>query len=88
MAQAYICLTDDHRWALADEEGFLAVGRPFTPGTDIRDALAELEGWAAENGYELTTPQYSLEDWSLDELIEPEIFDEVFGDTDDAQDNP
>ena len=57
----------------------LAVGRPFTPGADIREAVAELEAWAHENGYALTTPEYSLCEWSLEDLIEPEVFDEVFG---------
>jgi hypothetical protein len=82
---AYICLTDDHYWAIANENGLLAVGRLFTPGADIREATAELEAWAQENGYTLTTPEYTLDDWSLEDLIEPEIFDEVFGDQDDAQ---
>ena len=87
--QAYICLTDDQDgtqyWALATGDGveaeftLLAVGRPFTPGADIREAVAELETWAQENGCELITPQYSVNDWSLQDLIEPEIFDEVFG---------
>ena len=64
--QAYICLTDDQYWALATGDGvredvvLLAVGRPFTPGADIREAVAELEAWANENGYELTTPEYSV----------------------------
>lgn len=77
---AYICLTDDNCWAIADEGGLLAVGRPFVPGADIREALEELQAWAYENGYALTTPEYSLDNWSLDDLIEPEVFDEVFGD--------
>ncbi|MEP7293473.1 MAG: hypothetical protein ABI835_16935, partial [Chloroflexota bacterium] len=83
---AYICLTDDHCWAIADEGGLLAVGRPFTEGADIRDAMAEMEAWALDNGYTLTTPEYSLDEWSLGDLIEPEIFDEVFGEQDEAQD--
>jgi hypothetical protein len=97
--QAYICLTDDQCWALAAGDGvheetmLLAVGRPFHEGADIRAALAELEAWADENGYELTTPEYSVGDWSLEDLIEPEVFDEVFGDSpddasDDVQDDP
>lgn len=85
MAQAYICLTDDNCWALADEGGLLAVGRSFVAGADIREAVAELEAWAYENGYALTTPEYSLEDWSLGDLIEPEVFDEVFGNYPDDQ---
>jgi len=84
MMEAYLCLTDDHYWAIACGDGaqeeIVAVGRPFTPGADIRVALAELEAWAQENGYQLTTPRYSVEDWSLQDLIEPEVFDEVFGD--------
>lgn len=86
MELAYICLTDDHYWAIANENGLLAVGRPFKPGADIREATAELEAWARDNGYTLTTPQYTLEDWALEDLIEPEIFDEVFGEQDDTQD--
>ena len=91
--QAYIFLTDDQGdqyWALATGDGvqeeavLLAVGRAFTPGADIREAVAELEGWAHENGYEVTTPEYSVYDWSLEDLIEPEIFDEVFGDQDES----
>ena len=86
--QAYIFLTDDQYWALATGDGvgaeavLLAVGRPFSPGADIREAVAELEAWANENGYEVTTPEYSVNDWSLQDLIEPEIFDEVFGNQD------
>jgi len=91
--QAYIFLTDDQGdqyWALATGDGvqeeavLLAVGRAFTPGADIREAVAELEAWAYENGYEVTTPEYSVYDWSLEDLIEPEIFDEVFGDQDES----
>lgn len=92
MAQeAYICLTDDQYWALATGDGvhetveLLAIGRPFREGGDIREAVAELEAWAHENGYTLTTPEYSVYDWSLEDLIEPEVFDDVFGDT---QDDP
>ncbi len=88
--QAYIFLTDDQYWALATGDGvqeealLLAIGRAFTPGADIREAVAELEAWANENGYEVSTPEYSVLDWSLEDLIEPEIFDDVFGG--DAQD--
>ncbi len=83
--QAYIRLIDNH-WAVVAGDGIhgeievVAVGRPFTAGTDIREAVAELEDWAQVNGFELTTPEYILDDWSLEDLIEPEIFDEVFGD--------
>ncbi len=88
--QAYIFLNDDQDWALATGDGvqeervLLAVGRAFNPGADIREAVAELEAWANENGYEVTTPEYSVNDWSLEDLIEPEIFDEVFGDQDES----
>ena len=88
--QAYIFLTDDQYWALATGDGvqeeavLLVVGRAFTPGADIRAAVAELEAWAHENGYEVTTPEYSVLDWSLEDLIEPEVFDEVFGDQDES----
>lgn len=91
--QAYICLTDDQHWALALGDGvqgeviLLAVGRPFVEGADIRAAVAELEAWAHDNGYVLTTPEYSLCDWALEDLIEPEVFDEVLGDAD-VQDDP
>ncbi|HVU13415.1 MAG TPA: hypothetical protein VHD90_19185 [Phototrophicaceae bacterium] len=88
--QAYICLTSDQDgeqyWALATGDGvqeaftLLAVGRAFTPGADIREAVAELETWARANGCELITPQYSVDEWSLQDLIEPEVFDDVFGD--------
>lgn len=83
--QAYIHLIDNH-WAVVTGDGIhgeieiLAVGRPFAPGADIREAVAELEDWAQINGFELTTPEYVLTDWSLEDLIEPEIFDEVFND--------
>jgi hypothetical protein len=91
MQQAYIRLVEDQGeqyWALASGDGIqeeamlLAVGRPFTPGADIREAVAELETWANENGFEVTTPEYSVDDWSLQDLIEPEVFDEVFGNGD------
>ena len=89
--QAYICLTEDNYWAIASgdgaQENIIAVGRPFRPGADIRAAIAELEAWANENGYQLTTPEYTVRDFELQDLIEPEIFDEVFGESTDAQDN-
>ncbi|MFN8449722.1 MAG: hypothetical protein U0521_14320 [Anaerolineae bacterium] len=95
MAQeAYICLTDDQYWAIATGDGvdeavvILAVGRPFNEGADIRAALVELEAWAHDNGYALTTPEYSVSEWALEDLIEPEVFDEVFGEGADAQDEP
>lgn len=93
--QAYICLTDDQYWALATGDGvqddaiIVAVGRPFREGEDIREAVAELEAWADDNGYALTTPEYSVYEWTLEDLIEPEIFDEVFGESpSDVQDDP
>ncbi len=87
--QAYICLTDDNDWAVVTGDGvqqevlLLAVGRPFEPGADIRDAVAELQDWATANGYELITPPYGECHVSLQDLIEPEIYDEVFRDQDD-----
>jgi hypothetical protein len=83
--QAYIRLTDDQYWGIAVGGGieeavtFVAVGRAFTPGTDIWEAVAELEAWAQENGFELVTGYTVEENWSLQDLIEPEVFDEVFG---------
>lgn len=83
--RAYLGLTDDQDWAVfhgngtEDEPIIVAVGRPFTPDDDIREAVAELEAWAHENGYTLTPPDYSTREWALQDLIEPEIFDEIFG---------
>jgi hypothetical protein len=83
--RAYIGLTDDQQWAIfygngtGDEPYALAVGRPFTPGDEIREAVAELELWAQENGYVLVPPDYSTREWLLQDLIEPEVFDDVFG---------
>ncbi|HLU09925.1 MAG TPA: hypothetical protein VK003_09685 [Oceanobacillus sp.] len=83
--RAYLGLTDEQDWAIfygdgtEDEPIILAVGRPFTPGDDIWDAVAELEAWAQENGYYLMPPKYSTRLWALQDLIEPEIFDEIFG---------
>lgn len=92
--QAYIRLTDDQYWGIAVGDGidaavtFVAIGRPFTPGADIREAVAELEAWAQDNGYALVTTGYAVEDrWTLGDLIEPEVFDEVFG-ADDEQEQP
>jgi hypothetical protein len=92
--QAYIRLTDDQYWGIAVGDGieetvtFVAVGRPFTPGADIWEAVAELEAWAQDNGYVLTTGYTVEENWSLQDLIEPEIFDEVFGEGANAEDKP
>ena len=90
--QAYIRLTDDQYWGIAVGDGigeavaFVAVGRAFTPGADIWEAVAELEAWAQDNGYELVTGYTVDENWSLQDLIEPEIFDEVFGSGASAED--
>jgi len=90
--KAYIELTQDNCWALYYGDGtesekiLLAVGRPFELGADIQAAMVELEQWAWENGFEVDAPLYSAPDVSLEDLIEPEVFDEVFGaeDEDDA----
>jgi hypothetical protein len=91
--QAYIRLTDDQYWGIAVGDGieeavtFVAVGRLFMPGADIWEAVAELEAWAQDNGYELVTGYTVEENWSLQDLIEPEVFDEVFGGAN-AEDEP
>ncbi|RMF77289.1 MAG: hypothetical protein D6737_18175 [Chloroflexi bacterium] len=84
--KAYIELNEDNCWTLylgdgtEDEKIVLAVGRPFEPGPDIRFAMEELEQWAWENGYELDAPYYSKNhDVIIEDVIEPEVFDEVFG---------
>lgn len=85
MEPAYIQLTPEGDWALywgdgsEDEPTILAVGRPFEPGASMQAAMAELEGWALENGYTLVTPAFHPDDVPLESLIEPEIFDDVFG---------
>ena len=82
---AYIRLTPDGYWALFWGDGteetphVLAVGRPFESGPAIRQAVEELEAWAAKYGYIVTTPPYPVEDLDLSDLIEPEIYDDVFG---------
>jgi len=91
MEKAYIGLNEDNCWTLYYGDGteeqkyVLDVGRPFEPGPAIQEAMAELEQWAWENGYELVTPVYSKTDISIEEIIEPEIFDEVFGPEDDGE---
>ena len=89
---AYIALNDEQHWTLFYGSGSeperwpLAIGRPFEPGPGIREAVEELEAWALENGYEVVTPLYGGDDVPLENLIEPEIYDEVFGDeADDAE---
>lgn len=83
--KAYIGLNEDHYWILyygdgtEDRKCVLAVGRPFKTGRAIREAMADLEQWAQENGYELVTPIYSKTEISMEDVIEPELFDEVFG---------
>ena len=88
----YIALNDEQYWTLFYGDGTetehwpLAVGRPFEPGAAIQEAVEELEAWAHENGYEVVTPLFGGEDIPLDTLIEPEFYDEVFGDeADNAQ---
>lgn len=89
MQPAYIQLTPDNYWALyyGDSGEFtpylLVTGRAFEPGADIREAVAELEAWANANGYTLVTPHYhGGDDIALDTLIEPEIYEEIFGSDD------
>jgi hypothetical protein len=86
--QAYIGLTDDGYWALfygdgtEDERCVLTVGQPFEPGEAIQDAVAELARLALENGYDVIVPHYGLHDIPLQDVIEPEFYDEAFGDYD------
>ncbi len=89
----YIALNEEQCWTLFYGDGTqserwpLAVGRLFEPGPGIREAVEELEAWATENGYEVVTPLFGGdENVPLENLIEPEIYDEVFGgEADDAQ---
>jgi hypothetical protein len=87
---AYIALNDDQQWTLfygdgsEDELYPLALGRPFEPGAAIREAVDELSTWAAENGFEIVTPLHAPQDIPLRDLIEPEVFDEVFGGDEDV----
>ena len=85
---AYIGLTDDGYWALFYGDGteaeryVLTVGQPFEPGAAIQDAVAELARLARENGYDVIVPHYGLHDVALQDVIEPEVYDEVFDDYD------
>ncbi|MBE2272589.1 MAG: hypothetical protein IAE80_30425 [Anaerolinea sp.] len=87
MAQrAYICLTDDNHWAVVAGDGsdidrmILAVGAAFDENA-INDAVADLEAWAQANDIELAAPEFPiLCDWALEDLIEPEVFEQVFQD--------
>ncbi len=81
--KAYIGLNEDNCWTLYYGDGteeqkyVLAVGRPFEPGAAIREAMAELEQWAWENGYILDAPLYSKSEVSIEDIIEPEVFEDV-----------
>lgn len=83
--KAYIGLNEENCWTLYYGDGTesekipLAVGRPFELGMDIQAAMAELEQWAYENDFIVDAPLYDTHDVSLETLIEPEVFDEVFG---------
>ena len=82
--KAYIGLNDEHCWTIyygdgsEDEEIVLAVGGHFEPGEDIRLVMNDLLQWADENDYVIVPPRYSKRSMTLEELIEPEIFEEVF----------
>jgi len=89
--EAYIGLTGDGYWALFQEDAsgepvLLAVGDPFEPGDAIRPAVAALTEWAAAYGYRIVTPRYGLSEVSLEDLIEPEVFDEILGPAADMDD--
>ncbi len=84
--RAYLCLTDDNHWAVVagdgsdDERVILAIGDPFDMNT-INQSVADLDAWAKANEIELSSPDFPiLCEWSLEELIEPEVFAQVFGD--------
>jgi hypothetical protein len=86
MAQkAYIGLNKENCWTLyygdgsEDERHVLAVGREFEPGKAIREAMEEIQIWARENGYEVDAPLYSTSELNLEDVIEPEIFDDIYG---------
>jgi hypothetical protein len=91
--KAYIGLNEDNCWTLYYGDGteeqkyVLAVGRPFEPGPAIRDAMAELEQWAWENGYVLDAPLYSKSEISIEDVIEPEVFDDVMGEFNEDDEN-
>ncbi len=82
--RAYLCLTDDNHWAIVAGDGsepermILAVGDPFDMDT-INQSVAELDSWAKANDVELSSPEFPiLCNWTLEDLIEPEIFAQVF----------
>lgn len=84
--RAYLCLTDDNHWAVVAGDGsepermILAIGDPFDMDT-IRQSVADLDAWAQANDIDLTSPEFPiLCNWTLEDLIEPEVFDQVFGD--------
>lgn len=85
MESAYIQLTPDGDWAVYWGDGteaeptLLALGRPFEPGAAMQGAIAELEGWAVDNGYTLVTPAFHPAEVPLDSLIEPDVYNDVFG---------
>jgi hypothetical protein len=88
--KAYIGLNEDHCWTIyygdgsADEEFILAVGGHFEPGEDIRQVMNDLLHWAEDNGYVIVPPRYSKRNITLEELIEPEIYEEVSRSYDDS----
>jgi hypothetical protein len=84
--RAYLCLTDDNHWAVVAGDGsepermILAIGDPFDMDT-INQSVADLDAWAQANDIDLTSPEFPiLCNWTLEDLIEPEVFDQVFGD--------
>lgn len=84
--RAYLCLTDDNHWAIVAGDGsesermILAVGDPFDMNA-ISQSVAELDAWAKANDILLSAPEFPIMcDWSLEDLIEPEVFAQVFGD--------
>ncbi len=85
LQRAYICLTDDNHWAVVAGDGsepermILAVGEPFDMNT-INQSVAELDTWAKANDVQLSSPEFPVMcDWSLEDLIEPEVYEQVFG---------
>jgi len=83
--RAYLCLTDDNHWAVVAGDGsepermILAIGDPFDMDT-INQSVADLDAWAKANDIDLTSPEFPiLCNWTLEDLIEPEVFDQVFG---------
>jgi hypothetical protein len=88
---SYIALNEEQCWTLFYGDGTnpdrwpLAIGRPFEPGPGIQEAVDELAAWACDNGYEVVTPLFGGEDVPLETLIEPEIYDDVFGAEPDEQ---